>query len=189
MLTFKRLLQFPPQFEHREVPSVQEVRLNYVVQEDNGVTVHFLIRQYTVSIHIQQDELDLPPNPNAQVKIYCTCPSFYYDFAHVLYVNNCLLYPELLQDPWLHDYYLRIPPKVRNPQRVLSGCKHVIACARWLQGRSLQTLITQSAVTRKRVEFQSRLYLKRIILSSTRWLRRIAKGGFITDINLLKIKR
>lgn len=63
-------------------------------------------------------------DPDSKIKLNCTCPSFNFEFAHILYKNDCLLEPEKYRKATAKI------PKERNTKSVLGGCKHTIACAR-----------------------------------------------------------
>jgi hypothetical protein len=67
-------------------------------------------------------EFDLDSN----VKVNCTCPSFNFEFANVLYKNDCLLEP--------NKYLKAITklPQEKNRKSTLSGCKHVIAATQFI---------------------------------------------------------
>ena len=66
-------------------------------------------------------------DPDTNIKIYCSCPSFNYEFAHILNDNECLLHPERFK------IAIRKTPREKNQKNVLTGCKHCIAAAQFTQ--------------------------------------------------------
>jgi len=66
-------------------------------------------------------------DPDTNIKIYCSCPSFNYEFAHILNDNECLLHPERFR------IAIRKTPREKNQKNVLTGCKHSIAAAQFIQ--------------------------------------------------------
>src|SRR6056297_1836850 len=66
-------------------------------------------------------------DPDTNVKIYCSCPSFNYEFAHILNDNECLLHSERFK------IAVRKTPREKNQKNILTGCKHCIAAAQFIQ--------------------------------------------------------
>jgi len=66
-------------------------------------------------------------DPDTNIKIYCSCPSFNYEFAHILNDDQCLLHPERFK------IAIRKTPREKNQKNILIGCKHCIAAAQFIQ--------------------------------------------------------
>ena len=85
---------------------------------------HFLISyncgSYTVEFQFTGDTLKLDDD----IKIYCSCPSFNFEFAHILNDDDALLYPESFKKA------IDNTPTKKNRYNLVGGCKHCIACAR-----------------------------------------------------------
>ena len=63
-------------------------------------------------------------NINNKIKIYCNCPSFNFEFAHILNDDKSLF------DSHLFKHAMQKTPHKKNKYNLLCGCKHCIACAR-----------------------------------------------------------
>ena len=66
-------------------------------------------------------------NEHTKIQIYCSCPSFNFEFAHILNDNNCLLYPEKFK------LAINKTPRKKNKYSILTGCKHCISSAQYIQ--------------------------------------------------------
>ena len=66
-------------------------------------------------------------DPDTNIKIYCSCPSFNYEFAHILNDDQCLLHPERFK------IAIRKTPREKNQKNILIGCKHCITAAQLIQ--------------------------------------------------------
>lgn len=68
-------------------------------------------------------------NEDSRVKIYCSCPSFNFEFAYILNTNDILLHPRQF------SIAVRKTPQMKNQNNIITGCKHCIAAAQLIQKR------------------------------------------------------
>jgi len=89
--------------------------------DDYYYRILFSCNNYDQEIQFKH-EFDL----DSKIRIFCSCPSFNFEFANILYKSDALLYKE--------KFYKAIQrtPRERNTRSVLTGCKHCIACARFI---------------------------------------------------------
>ena len=62
-------------------------------------------------------------DPNTNIKMFCSCMSFNYEFAHILNDDESLLFPEQFKTA------IKKYPKKKNTKNVLMSCKHCISCS------------------------------------------------------------
>lgn len=114
MLQFGRLLSFPLSFKNLN-EKLNKINISDIkaIKLKDKIQILTTANDHNVEINIIGDTINIK-NP---VKIYCDCDFFKYNLAYTLYKNNALLYPE--------RFMLR-PPRVKNLNMQLSGCKHII---------------------------------------------------------------
>ena len=81
--------------------------------------IKFACNNYGVNIQLIGEEV----NQTNEIRLSCTCPSFNYEFARVLYDNGSLFMPENFHKA------ISAAPKQKNKYNIVTGCKHTIACA------------------------------------------------------------
>lgn len=81
--------------------------------------VKFNCNNYEINIQLIGAEV----NDRNDIRISCTCPSFNYEFAHILNDADTLFMPKNFQKA------VSAAPKKKNKYNIITGCKHTIACA------------------------------------------------------------
>ena len=129
MITFSDILKFPGQYAKRE-NSIQKVNIQLANVQDSdeileiGGIVNSQSGQYAQKIEIHKNSKDI--NLQNPVKLLCSCQSFKYEFAGALLKIDSLLESEFF------EYAIRMhKPKKKNIYQLPSGCKHIIALARF----------------------------------------------------------
>lgn len=121
-LFFRDILSFPTQYKERQ-KSVKpyQTRLVNIYRNNNEIIIVGSSSKYQQKMGFyksnESDELEL----NTPIRIYCGCPSFNFEFAHILNDENALLNPEEFK------IATRKTPKEKNEFSVLTGCKHIIS--------------------------------------------------------------
>ena len=124
MLRFRNILNFPSFFRKRQNSVLTlGTMIKKVYRDDNDqLIIVGGVNKYSPTIQFGESDVDM----NNTVKISCDCQSFNFEFARTLFDNNSLFQPENFQKA------IRSVPKKKNAFMVESGCKHVIALARFI---------------------------------------------------------
>jgi hypothetical protein len=118
-LTIKEFISIPAHYKDR-IDSIKKLRprlINIYLFEEFPV-IKYQCNNYTLNFQLIGKEV----NEDNLIKLSCTCPSFNFEFANTLFVNNALFQPR--------NFYKAIQtiPKKKNKYNIVSGCKHSIAC-------------------------------------------------------------
>lgn len=124
MLTFRNILNFPSFYRKRQnsVDKIRNVMIRRTYLDENKLTIEGSINNHTPIIQFNEKNVDM----NNTVSVSCTCQSFNFEFARVLFDHNSLYRPEIFTKA------INKVPKEKNPFSVPSACKHVIALARFV---------------------------------------------------------
>jgi len=121
-MNLKDLTIIPAYFNERQINVRKIIVLPIdVVFHEFDVSILFKASDYNQEISFRKKI-----HPDSNIKIFCSCPSFNFEFANILHKNNALLYPEKFTKA------ITRTPRVRNIKSVLTGCKHCIACGRFI---------------------------------------------------------
>jgi effector-binding domain-containing protein len=130
MITFNDILKFPAQYSKRE-NSIQKVNMQLADVQDSDEILNIggicssQTGQYAQKIEIHKNSKDI--NLQNPVKLLCSCESFKYEFS------GSLLKIESLLESEFFEYAIRMhKPKKKNIYQIPSGCKHIIALARFI---------------------------------------------------------
>ncbi|MFW6310962.1 MAG: hypothetical protein ACOC1K_01875 [Nanoarchaeota archaeon] len=121
MLCLQDILSFPDLLSHRNetIKNLSPRLLDFDKRKENQVIFYGRIDDHSQIIEIQSDQI----NKFSNVKIYCDCSSFYYEFAYFLNNANSLYHPDKFKKA------IKKKPAKENP---VTGCKHCIAFANHL---------------------------------------------------------
>lgn len=120
-MNFKDLLTPSIVYKDRLKKSYLEKPIIYNINiVDNKPLITFNCKSYIIEFQFIGEQFNL----NNELKVYCTCPSFNFEFAHILNDANALLKPEQFKQS------IQKTPKQKNKYNIIGGCKHCIACAR-----------------------------------------------------------
>ena len=123
MLTLAYFTKFPSSYKDRE-KFVNNVILENVKAEvinENKILITSTTKSgYRQEIELEDNKISL----RSPCKVFCTCASFKFDFAHAVFRAGSLLKPI----SFIRSVIQR--PKQRNQYDIPSGCKHIIALAR-----------------------------------------------------------
>ena len=121
ILKLKDLITPPTMYRNRLKDSYN---IYPTINSSSNYITNFLIKyncgNYTVEFQFIGETLKIDNN----LKIYCSCPSFNFEFAHILNDNESLLYPESFKKA------INSTPTKKNKHNLIGGCKHCIACGR-----------------------------------------------------------
>jgi hypothetical protein len=81
--------------------------------------IKFNCNNYEINIQLIGEEV----NERNDIRVSCTCPSFNFEFAHILHDDNSLFMSENFRKA------ISAAPKKKNKYNIVTGCKHTIACA------------------------------------------------------------
>lgn len=124
MLPFKHFLSLPHKFKDRK-KSVDKLRpriLNINIDSEGRLYVKGASSDYTQQVLF----LETTITPETKIQLNCTCPSFNFEFAHLLYDQNTLLEPENFKKA------IRSSPDVKSTHFVVTACKHCIAFCQYI---------------------------------------------------------
>lgn len=91
--------------EFRETHHGNGLLAGIVVSKNSG-------KAYSIQIHMDTNEL----SDKSQVKVYCNCDNFKFQWAYVLYKHNALIAPQ---------NFILSPPNQKNPNQEIGCCKHI----------------------------------------------------------------
>ena len=121
ILKLKDLITPPTMYRNRLKDSYN---IYPTINSSSNHITNFLIKyncgNYTVEFQFIGETLKIDNN----LKIYCSCPSFNFEFAHILNDDESLLYPESFKKA------INSTPTKKNKHNLIGGCKHCIACGR-----------------------------------------------------------
>ncbi len=90
-------------------------------------------RKYNIDLLIKIENNNF--NLKSPAKANCSCPSFEYEFAWILYHRDGLAFPTMY---WYQfNVMYPSPPKKRNKHHVIAGCKHIVKFAHVIHPRYL----------------------------------------------------
>lgn len=127
MLEVRDLLSFPPLFRDRNKTwkKLESKLLDF--DDSNGkVILYGETNKHQQIIEIQGKKIHL----NSEVKIYCDCQSFLYEFAHIINDNDSLYGKNQFEKA------LKLTPREKNRKGIISGCKHIIAFTNYIYRNS-----------------------------------------------------
>ena len=111
MVYVSQFLARPSSLKDRDVVSYKDISITKIEND----TISFIVkRKYLAEIWFSGGDI----NYQSAVKFHCDCKSFMYQFAHILFKKNGLLYPL--------NQSIILPKK----QHVTYICKHLEACLR-----------------------------------------------------------
>jgi len=121
MLTLGYFTKFPSRYRHREdsLKNVTFIDISKEVEED-GIIIRSNTGKYAQEIKIFDTAIRL----KSPCKVYCSCESFKFEFAHPIFRSGSLLKPISFVRSIINR------PRERNEFNIPSGCKHIVALAR-----------------------------------------------------------
>lgn len=124
MLTFRNILNFPSFFRDRQnsVNKLRNIMIQKAYLDENRLTIIGNVNNHTTVIQFDEKNVDM----NNVIRVSCDCQSFSFEFARVLFDSNALYQPENFTQ------FISKVPKKKNIYSIPSGCKHVIALARFV---------------------------------------------------------
>jgi len=120
-LTLGYFSKFPALYKNRE-KSVDTVVFNSIkrdIKDDEIIIINATTNKYQQEIEIKNG-LHL----NSEVKVFCNCESFKYEFANAVFRAGSLIRPLSV----FRSIVSR--PKEKNQYNIPCGCKHIVALAR-----------------------------------------------------------
>jgi len=94
--------------------------INNLSKGNTNFLIKFNCGKYIVEFQLTGETLKI----DNELKIYCSCPSFNFEFAHILNDDESLLYPKSFKKA------IDNTPTKKNKYNLIGGCKHCIACGR-----------------------------------------------------------
>ena len=121
-LTLGYFSKFPAAYKEREklVNDVIFTEITYNKSEDQKILVNSRTNKYFQEMEIEGETINL----HANVKVFCSCESFKYEFANSIFKSGSLKRPI----SFIRSIISR--PKQKNEHNIPSGCKHIVALSR-----------------------------------------------------------
>ena len=120
-MEFGQILNPPTYYSNRQ-DSIREIKFTQVKQsiESDLLTIIGFTKYESKIQFIKSDisKIDI----KTEILVDCTCPSFKFEFAFAN--KKWLIFPE--------KYILTLPPKEKNPYRLMGVCKHLYALGRYI---------------------------------------------------------
>lgn len=91
--------------EFRETHHGNGILAGIVVSKNSG-------KAYSIQIQMDTNELQV----NSNIKVFCNCDNFKFQWAYVLHKHNALIAPQ---------NFILLPPKQTNPNLDIGCCKHI----------------------------------------------------------------
>ena len=124
-ITFKMFLNFPASYDNRNItiPSLRTSTFIMDTKVDNNIlSIIGKVGNHTQIFELSKSKTLL----NSEVKLYCDCESFKYEFYYVLLKHGCI------SKQYTHIFESNnalLSPKKKNIHNIVSGCKHIISLA------------------------------------------------------------
>ena len=124
-ITFKMFLNFPAAYNERNI-TIPSLKTNTFIM-DTKIDNNILTIIGKVGNHNQVFELSKSKTLlNSEVKLYCSCESFKYEFYYALLKHGAI--PKQYTHIFESNNNL-LSPKKKNIHNIVSGCKHIISLA------------------------------------------------------------
>jgi hypothetical protein len=125
MIAFGNILHFPANYKNRE-KNLKNINLIEFEKKYNDTEFKFIIKGLIVGKNRYTPEIEVYTatgiHITSPVKIFCNCDSFKFEFAYAVAKYDSLLHPE---------NFILHRPKEKNQFVTASGCKHIIALAKY----------------------------------------------------------
>ena len=125
-MKLKDFIRLPTLYRNRE-DKINQVTISNLMISDNGED---LVTVSAVTNNKHQTQIQVN-RKTKDVKVFCDCESFNYEFARVLLKHKALLNEEYFINLWKRAKP-RKTNRRKNPYNVPSGCKHVIKLCRYI---------------------------------------------------------
>jgi hypothetical protein len=123
MLKLKNIIHFPAYYKEHNLKldnidvtsiKIEKIEGKYEINAKSG--------KHDVKIEFTDEKL----TTDTDIKVFCGCESFKFEFAHALYIKQSLLDAESFK------MNLERRGKKKNVYAIPSGCKHVVAVGQYI---------------------------------------------------------
>ncbi len=129
MVEFRQLLTFPGVYFKRmiSVTNIKNIKINNIEKNNDNIKIMATVNKHDVEIHFHDTQI----KQNTPVSVVCTCESFKFEFAYTMNQQTSLIGAK---------HFILDSPKKKNTNNIISGCKHIIALAIYIQKNKHQLI-------------------------------------------------